>query len=200
MITRVVINGYKSLWDVDIELGALTLVIGPNASGKSNLLDALGLLSRMVTGGTITSAFQEHRGNPLEAFFVPPGGLEELLSKSVLTFSLGVEVELSDATVGTVERRIRDMREGLPADSRADRPVGIDPEESFRLWAAISCPTLLVRGLESWVGDPEDDGRATHFRNARFVDVAGAGHWVHHDRLDEFLGLVRGFLAEAEAA
>ena len=122
MITRVVINGYKSLWDVDIELGALTLVIGPNASGKSNLLDALGLLSRMVTGGTITSAFQEHRGNPLEAFFVPPGGLEELLSKSVLTFSLGVEVELSDATVGTVERRIRDMREGLPADSRADRP------------------------------------------------------------------------------
>ena len=64
MITRVVINGYKSLWDVDIELGALTLVIGPNASGKSNLLDALGLLSRMVTGGTITSAFQEHRGKP----------------------------------------------------------------------------------------------------------------------------------------
>ena len=43
--------------------------------------------------------------------------------------------------------------------SRADRPVGIDPEESFRLWAAISCPTLLVRGLESWVGDP-DRGRA----------------------------------------
>ena len=84
--------------------------------------------------------------------------------------------------------------------SRADRPVGIDPEESFRLWSRIRCPTLLVRGLESWVGDPEEDGRAAHFRKARFVDVAGAGHWVHHDRLDEFLGLVRGFLAEAEAA
>ena len=120
MITRVVIKGYKSLWDVDLKLGALTLVIGPNASGKSNLLDALGLLSRMATGGTITSAFEEHRGNPLEAFFVPPGGLENLLSRDVLTFSLGVEVELSDATVGTVERLIRDMREGLPAASRAD--------------------------------------------------------------------------------
>ena len=81
--------------------------------------------------------------------------------------------------------------------SRADRPVGIYPEESFRLWSRITCPTLLVRGLESWVGDPEADGRAAHFHNARFVDVSGAGHWVHHDRLEHFLGLVRGFLAEA---
>ena len=102
MITRVVIKGYKSLRDVDLELSALTLVIGPNASGKSNLLDALGLLSRMATGGTIRSAFDEHRGNPLEAFFVPPGGLEELLTSDVLTFSLGVEVEsVKRAILGT---------------------------------------------------------------------------------------------------
>ena len=120
MITRVVIKGYKSLKDVDLQLSALTVVIGPNASGKSNLLDALGLLSRMATGGTIRSAFDEHRGNPIEAFSVPPGGLEELLSSDVLTFSLGVEVELSDATVETVERLVRDMREGLDGSSRAN--------------------------------------------------------------------------------
>ena len=78
--------------------------------------------------------------------------------------------------------------------SRADRPFGLDPEDSFGLWSNISCPTLLIRGLESWVGDPEADGRAPHFRNARFVNVEGAGHWVHHDRLDTFLTLVRDFL------
>ena len=116
MITRVAIRGYKSLSDVDLDLSALTLVIGPNASGKSNLLDALGLLSRMVSGGTIRSAFDDHRGNPLEAFFVPPGGLEELLAKDVLTFSLGVEVELSDATVGAVERLIRDIEGGAAVE------------------------------------------------------------------------------------
>ena len=120
MITRVVIKGYKSLRDVDLQLGALTVVIGPNASGKSNLLDAMGLLSRMVAGGTIKSAFDEHRGNPIEAFFVPPGGLEELLSNDVLTFSLGVEVELSNSTIDGVERLIRDMREGLPASNLAN--------------------------------------------------------------------------------
>lgn len=120
MITRVRIDGYKSLRDVDIQLRPLTVVIGPNASGKSNLLDALGLLSRMVTSPTISEAFEEHRGNPIEAFFTPPGGLDELLSADALTFKLGVDVELSDATMEAVERQIRDMREGLPTGGTAN--------------------------------------------------------------------------------
>ena len=120
MITKVVVKGYKSLRDVDIKLSPLTVVIGPNASGKSNLLDALGLISRMVTRATISEAFEEHRGNPLEAFFVPPGGLEELLSQDALTFTIAVEVELSDAAVNAVEKLVKDMREGLPTSSHAN--------------------------------------------------------------------------------
>lgn len=66
------------------------------------------------------------------------------------------------------------------------------------LWANIACPVLLVRGTESWASDPEKDGRIRPFRNARLANVEGAGHWVHHDRPDEFLRLVRGFLADPE--
>jgi len=25
------------------------------------------------------------------------------------------------------------------------------------------------------------------------VSIAGAGHWVHHDRLEEFVAVLRGF-------
>jgi pimeloyl-ACP methyl ester carboxylesterase len=67
-------------------------------------------------------------------------------------------------------------------------------EEVHDLWGRIACPTLLIYGKESWASNPDADGRARIFRNARVVSVEGAGHWVHHDRLDEFLGLVRGFL------
>jgi pimeloyl-ACP methyl ester carboxylesterase len=53
-----------------------------------------------------------------------------------------------------------------------------------------------MRGTESWASDPSEDGRAEAFQNARLVNVPEAGHWVHHDRLDEFLREVRSFLDE----
>ena len=62
------------------------------------------------------------------------------------------------------------------------------------LWARITCPTLLIYGGESWASNPEKDGRIKHFSNARVVEVPGASHWVHHDRLDVFLREVKAFL------
>lgn len=78
---------------------------------------------------------------------------------------------------------------------RAFSPMGFDEATATHLWNRITCPTLLIRGTESWASDPEKDGRAKHFKNAKVVNVEGAGHWVHHDRLEEFLGLVRDFFA-----
>jgi pimeloyl-ACP methyl ester carboxylesterase len=75
-------------------------------------------------------------------------------------------------------------------------PYDMPMAEVERLWARISCPTLLVYGKESWASNPEQDGRARHFRNAEVVTLAGAGHWVHHDRLAEFLARIGKFLAQ----
>jgi pimeloyl-ACP methyl ester carboxylesterase len=83
---------------------------------------------------------------------------------------------------------------------RAFGPNRLSEDEVLALRARIDCPVLLVRGTESWASDPSTDGRTQPFRNARVANVEGAGHWVHHDRLDEFLGLVQGFLAESANA
>jgi pimeloyl-ACP methyl ester carboxylesterase len=77
---------------------------------------------------------------------------------------------------------------------RADRPYGMTQAETQDLWSRIACPTLLVYGKESWASNPEQDGRIRHFKDAKVVSFEGAGHWVHHDRLDGFLDLLRGFL------
>ena len=69
-------------------------------------------------------------------------------------------------------------------------------EEQHYLWGCITAPVLLVRGMESWASDPVEDGRIKHFRNARLVNFEGAGHWVHHDKLDDFMREVDAFLAE----
>lgn len=48
MIEKLEIRGYKSLKDLDLELGPLTVLIGPNGGGKSNILDFLSFLSEAV--------------------------------------------------------------------------------------------------------------------------------------------------------
>ena len=78
--------------------------------------------------------------------------------------------------------------------TRAFYPESWKPDERRQMWERISCPTLLMRGSESWASDPEEDGRAKVFSRGEFVTIEGAGHWVHHDRLAEFLDVVRKFL------
>ena len=78
---------------------------------------------------------------------------------------------------------------------RALGPYQFSEEDVRSMWSRITCPTLLVRGTESWASDPEADGRITAFQNARLTNFEGAGHWVHHDKLGRFLEVAREFLA-----
>ncbi len=73
-------------------------------------------------------------------------------------------------------------------------PYDMTVAEVEALWSRITCPTLLVYGRESWASNPESDGRIRHFQNARVISVAGAGHWVHHDRMDVFLAALKNFI------
>lgn len=77
---------------------------------------------------------------------------------------------------------------------RAFSPYTFNADEARDLWGRITCPTLLIRGTESWASDPTKDGRAAHFRNAKVVNIEKAGHWVHHDQLEKFLEVVKEFL------
>ena len=111
MIRRIAIDGYKSLQGVEVPLEPLTVVIGPNAAGKSNLLDAIGLLSR-TAGGDLQSAFDDHRGEPLQSFAFGEGGIDGLLEQEAAAFRIETDIELSDATVRHVNRTISEAREG----------------------------------------------------------------------------------------
>jgi len=77
---------------------------------------------------------------------------------------------------------------------RAFPPYDMTVAEIESLWARIACPALLVYGKESWASNPEEDGRLASFKTARVETFEGAGHWVHHDKLDGFLKLVKDFL------
>ena len=79
---------------------------------------------------------------------------------------------------------------------RIHSPYEFNIEDARDIWNQIRCPVLLVRGDESWAGDPEEDGRASAFHDYRSVLIDDAGHWVHHDQLERFLAVTREFLLE----
>jgi predicted ATPase len=68
MITYIKINGFKSFYDFEMEFTPFTVIAGANASGKSNLFDALTLLSRLAETDNLKRAFSEQRGEFIEMF------------------------------------------------------------------------------------------------------------------------------------
>jgi predicted ATPase len=51
VITKLEIQGFRSIEQLQLDMAPLTVLIGPNGSGKSNLLDAFALVSSAAAGG-----------------------------------------------------------------------------------------------------------------------------------------------------
>jgi len=73
--------------------------------------------------------------------------------------------------------------------------LDIPPEALRGLWGEIACPTLLLCGDRSFASNPEKDGRVRYFRaDTKVVEIADAGHWLHHDQCATTLREVVNFI------
>ena len=81
---------------------------------------------------------------------------------------------------------------------RARAPHRLSPEDHVLLWSRIACPTLLLHAAESFLQSPETGDLPKYFQNARSETISGVGHWLQHDRPDEVLRSIRGFLTPRE--
>ena len=70
----------------------------------------------------------------------------------------------------------------------------IADEFLHEIWGAITAPTLLLYGADSWASNPEKDGRIVHFNNAEVIEFEQAGHWLHHDQFERFMQTLKEFL------
>ncbi len=77
-----------------MDLPRFTVLFGPNAAGKSNVLDAIQALSRIAASRTLADALGDPiRGYPIEAFSFPPGGLADLMAQTSPKFTIAADVE-----------------------------------------------------------------------------------------------------------
>lgn len=84
MITAFHLENFRSYKEASLPLAPLTLLIGANASGKSNALEALQILSRMAQGQYLQDAF-----NNLRRAGSIRGTLDDLTYSGGTEFSLG---------------------------------------------------------------------------------------------------------------
>ena len=99
MLTKLTVRNFKSLVDVTVEFPRLTVLFGPNAAGKSNLLDAIAALSGIGNARTLSDVLDRPlpvRGYAFEAFSFPVGGLPALVKQRHARFLL--EADLAVAT------------------------------------------------------------------------------------------------------
>ncbi len=109
MITELRLENWKSYENAILHIDTLSVLVGTNASGKSNALDALLLLNRLASGTMLTSAL---KGDGTQA--PVRGGVEWAARQPGSIFALGVVCRADEVT--DYEYRL----EGLITESRCD--------------------------------------------------------------------------------
>lgn len=187
MIKRVKIRGYKSFEGLDLQLRPLSVIMGPNASGKSNFLDALYFLSRAVSRKNLKEAFEGHRGLPLESFYYGDGGYDELLNKNSIQFTIEVDVDISDTIIEKVEEIVQAKRKGIDSSSPSKKII-TEHLLRYRLTIETLPETGYLRVKDERLCAIKSNGEEKKTRNP-FLEIEGdrihlrmegQGHPVYH--------------------
>jgi predicted ATPase len=130
MIRNLTVKRYRSLADVTLAFGTVRLLIGPNAAGKSNLIDALRLLAEAVRSDMETAATR--RGGLRGVVFL--GAKEQ-------SFAVGLEYFVPDPSAPHSRSDMSYLvqvaeREGRPGVAREELRIKVNRNErgAPRLW------------------------------------------------------------------
>ncbi|TBA24714.1 AAA family ATPase [Rhizobium ruizarguesonis] len=93
MLIKLSMENWKSIAETSLEIDPLSVLIGTNASGKSNVLDALAFLNRISQGALLTAALQGD-GNLAQM----RGGLEWAARRPGDRFKLSATVRHDETT------------------------------------------------------------------------------------------------------
>jgi predicted ATPase len=199
MLRRLRVKGYKSLRDLEVHLKELCVLFGPNAAGKSNLLDLLQLLSQAVSSRNLKEAFEPpYRGKPLESFAFGPEGIKGLLLRDSISFEVEVDVELSNNTIDSVDRQIRELKKGSNAPEKAEPSSSQQPQSfikerflRYRIEIEILPRSGILRVADEYLTALKEDGKPTNRRkpflervkNKLYLRMEGRAHPTYHERL-----------------
>ncbi len=143
MITKLEIDGFKSFEKFEIVLQPVVVIAGANASGKSNLFDAITLLSEIAKNDLLTS-FSKQRGEPLELF--TQYGNNEYSNRMKFGIEVFLDAKVKDDFGEEVALAHRRLRYELEISRRKDEDSGID-----KLYVISESLKPILKGDDQWI-------------------------------------------------
>ena len=169
MITELQLENWKSYEKASLQIDPLTILIGTNASGKSNALDAFVMLNRIASGAMLTSALQGDG-----ALTAMRGGVDWAALRPGTKFSIGAVCRADELTdyEYKIECRIFDnrcdvtseqlVRKKYRANKNGKRTASI--AGTIRLFRTDHCsdlaPNIVARLYNEKQGTPRTLGRS----------------------------------------
>jgi predicted ATPase len=192
MLTRIEISGFKTFDNFSMDVNPFLVILGPNASGKSNLFDAIRLLSRSAESD-LSTAVKEMRGEVYELFRQQPSGeparkmsfaIEVLLEPEVYD-TWGAKVEISHSRIRyELEIECQQDERGLErliVSKETAKPILASDDKWLhkKLSKAFQQKFLKYDRCTDWLSTEQNDKREFHIhqdvQNERFRSAHAAG-------------------------
>jgi predicted ATPase len=155
MITKLRLERFKNFQTAELELGPLTLLVGTNASGKSNLRDAFRFLHGIGRGYTLAEILGEKYGEGGERIWRGiRGGTREVAFYGTETFALEIFFIVQDDT----------------EEREANYRIEVNPGAHGKI--RVVYEQLTVKGLEGFVATPAALKHDPLYLNVKFANTA----------------------------
>lgn len=181
MITRLKVDGFKSLVDVDIQLGPFTCIAGANAVGKSNLFDALMFLSNLADKTLIEAArgvrSDGNKYSNLRDIFHKNG--DKYTDRISFEVSMLIRKETEDDLGQKAEAAITSVQYNLMLrynEEDDEEPIVIEKEDLIPITLRDARRNIRFKSSTSWKTDVIQ-GR----RNVEFISTNGEQVQIHQD-------------------
>lgn len=114
IISRLEIEGFKSIWKDTLDLGQFNVFIGVNGAGKSNLLEALAMISSSLEGG-ISYENLHRRGSRLSSSAIFRSAFRNKDRRSALRLAISIGNASYQVSANAVDG-FRYLAESIKAD------------------------------------------------------------------------------------
>lgn len=199
MITRVKIDGFKSLLDTELCLGPFTCIAGDNAIGKSNFFDALVFLSNLAdntllqTAKSIRSDDQRH-SNVKDIFFKSGDRYQDVMRFEIdMIIPHEAEDDLGQTATATITslRYILELK--LNEEAGDKELIEIQQEELVPIMQPVVKESLHFEYSDSWLKSVLKDGRSSKIP---FISTKSGKIKLHQDVRGGKKGRTTEFIAQ----